>query len=104
VNEVEIHRVTDDPQQNRELLARYYELDTFTFAEYAHGLGLYPPGYEEGQRHSVSIYYPPDADPNSDGILIWDTSSVGEVSEIADDELEDDGPNPWDTAAPPGWT
>lgn len=102
-NEVEIHRVTEDPELENQLIERFStDADSFALARHAYSLGLFPPGYEEGQEHSIALVWPPGADPMSDpGMLVWDTSNLGGGSAEQFEDDEEDGPDGWDDVMVP---
>jgi hypothetical protein len=104
-DEVVLHHLTEDPELEARLRERFSELGSFGLAEYAYSLGLFPPGYEEGQRHSITLVFPPGAGQDEPGMLVWDTSQLGddegnpEIPELDDESAED----PWADADPAGF-
>lgn len=83
----EILKVTEDLGVLRELRAKLEgDMDSRTLAEYAHTIGLYPLGYEEGQIHTICEYWPPGYE-GEEGLLVWE---VGLDSPVHDAD-EDDG-------------
>lgn len=89
--------VSSDPEVVADLWARFEQLGSYGLAEYALGIGLRPPGFEEGQRHSISEYVPPGSD--GQGYLVWSAGLWSPDPEDQDGEGddEDDGPDPWDS-------
>lgn len=64
--------VTTDPELLAQLEARIDELSSTAMAEYARSLGLNPPGDTEGVNPTVVLHYPPGADLNGPGQIVWD--------------------------------
>ncbi|MEV3934423.1 hypothetical protein AB0K52_00370 [Glycomyces sp. NPDC049804] len=89
--------VSSDPNIAAELRAKFEELGSDGLADYALSLGLHPPGYEAGQRHSIAEYAPPGHD--GPGYLVWSIglwSPDAEDQDGEDDEEDDDeAPDPW---------
>lgn len=89
--------VTQDNELLEKLWARFSELGTFGLATYAYSLGLYPPGYEEGQLHSITAVGFSDTEPEC---LVWsigldrpDPTYLDQAREEGDDDDDefDDG-------------
>lgn len=66
-------RVTIDPEQHARLLEKEHEIGTVALVDYAHSLGLYPPGYPEVDC-AISVAWGPDDPDDSEGTLIWETN------------------------------
>lgn len=71
-------RVTDDPDLEARLRERVDSLSSRELAEYAHSLGLYPPGYTEGLNPPIALAWPAWMSDDADGILVWDTGDGDE--------------------------
>jgi hypothetical protein len=67
--------VTEDPELEAHLRAKLRArpedggLGSARLAEYAYTLGLYPPGYEEGQVHGIGLHGTADSERE---YLFWD--------------------------------
>lgn len=86
----EAYIVTTDPRLLAQLHARFDELGSWGLAAFAHSLGLFPPGYEPSQEHSISEYAPPGH--SGAPFLVWDAgldSSDAEQSRADRDEDDD---------------
>ena len=86
--------VAEDPTMVEQLRAKLHEVGSFKVCEFAYSLGLYPPGYEEGQVHSIELASPPGHE--GEPYVMW---SVGLESPGVDDqqpEVYEDGENPWE--------
>lgn len=70
--------VTRDPELEAQLRARVDDVSSQALAEYAHSLGLYPPGYTEGSNPPIALAWPPGVDYDDDGLLIWDVGDGDE--------------------------
>ncbi len=71
-------RVTDDAELELRLRERVDELTSRELAEYAHGLGLYPPGYTERMNPPIALVWPADMDDDDEGVLVWDVGDGDE--------------------------
>jgi hypothetical protein len=65
-------RVTDDPNLEELLRERVDRLSSRELAEYAHSLGLYPPGFDEGKNPPIALAWPAWMPDDADGVLVWD--------------------------------
>lgn len=65
-------RVTDSPDLETRLRDQLDVLSSRQLAEYAHSLGLYPPGYDDGSDPPIVLVWPPDMPDDADGIIMWD--------------------------------
>lgn len=97
-NTVELHYVTDDPAMLADLMSRADTLGSDELADYAIAQGMTPPGYEPGVRYAIFLAWPPGAE-DGDGVLLWNTSKLGDDGEPAD---EDEDGDPWTSAHPGG--
>lgn len=82
-----------------ELRGKLDALGSDQTAAYALSLGLYPPNYRAGAPESVVEYWAPGDDDEEIGTLVW--GSTFPVDEGDDEDDDQDGPDPWATAAPP---
>lgn len=64
--------VTDDPDLEALLRDRIDLLSSRELAEYAHSLGLYPPGFGESVDPPIALCWPPGMPNEADGVLVWD--------------------------------
>jgi phytoene dehydrogenase-like protein len=64
--------VTDDPELEALLRERMDELSSQELAEYAHSLGLHPPGFGENMNPPIALHWPAEWDDEEEGILVWD--------------------------------
>jgi hypothetical protein len=71
-------RVTNDPALEARLRERVDELSSRQLAEFAHSLGLYPPGFEEGRNPPIALAWPAWMDDDADGVLVWDVGDGDE--------------------------
>lgn len=76
-------KVTDDPALDALLRERVETMSSRALAEYAHSLGLYPPGYGDQMDPPIAVTWPPGTPFEADGVLVWD---IGDDNE---DELHD---------------
>jgi hypothetical protein len=65
-------RVTDDPRLEASLLERVDELSSRELADFAHSLGLFPPGYSESTNPPIALVWPAGMDDDDEGVLMWD--------------------------------
>lgn len=63
---------TTDPEIEARLREQADELSSRELAEFARSLGVYPPGYADDVNPPLVLNWPPGADPDSDGLLVWD--------------------------------
>ncbi|CAM3461011.1 hypothetical protein STSO111631_20190 [Stackebrandtia soli] len=75
-------KVTDDPDLDALLWERVDALSSQALAEYAHSLGLFPPGYGPTMNPPIALAWPPGTPDDGDGILVWD---IGDDSDQAED-------------------
>jgi hypothetical protein len=85
--------VSRDAEVVADLWAKFEALGSYELATYAYSLGLYPPGFEEGQQHSISEYAPPGHEGR--GYLVWSVGLWSPDVDDQDDEDDDDGDDPW---------
>lgn len=99
--EIDIHPVTNDPELMKTLIRHWQEADADQVTEqYAYSLGLYPPGYVKGEEYELSLLFPPGADEDG-GLLIWNTSRVGDDGDCAEDDDAEPVPDSQAEAMPP---
>lgn len=104
--------VTHDEELLKKLWAKWKAkpedggLDSHGMAQYAHSMGLYPPGYEEGQKHSITLLGLSDAGPE---YLVWsigldrpDPTYLDQDREEADDDDDDFDDTVWGELFPEG--
>ncbi|WP_100447258.1 hypothetical protein [Glycomyces xiaoerkulensis] len=91
--ELDDYLVTTDPSLLADLHAQSSRLDTFGLADYAMRLGLFPPGYREGDCHSIARYWPQGH--HGPPYLVWDAGPPGRPG--PDDLAEDDEHDDFDT-------
>ena len=65
-------RVTDDPEIEARLRDRAEEMTSRELAEYAHSIGLYPPGFGPDMNPPITLVWLPDMSYDEDGIPMWD--------------------------------
>ncbi|MEU5156518.1 hypothetical protein [Glycomyces sp. NPDC021274] len=65
-------QVTNNPELEARLRERVDTLSSRELAEYAHSLGLYPPGFEEGRNPPIALAWPAWMPDDADGVLVWD--------------------------------
>ena len=65
-------RVTDDPELDAQLRERVDELTSRELADYAHGLGLFPPEFAQGKNPPIALVWLPEMDDDDEGVLMWD--------------------------------
>jgi hypothetical protein len=63
---------TTDPEIEAQLRERADDLSSRELAELAHSLGVYPPGYGPDIDPPLVLTWPPGADIESPGLLVWD--------------------------------
>lgn len=64
---------TTDPDIERQLRDRADHLSSRELAEFAHSLGVHPPGYAAGRvAPPLVLTWPPGADLDASGVLVWD--------------------------------
>lgn len=88
-----------DPVTLAKLRDKLDTLGSDQAAAYAISVGLFPPGYREGAPESVVEFWAPGDDAEQPGMLVW--GSTFPADEGGDEEDDEDGPDPWGTAAPP---
>lgn len=66
---------TTDSALEARLRERADELSSRELTEFAHSLGLYPPGYGEDFDPPLVLTWPPGEDFDSEGLLVWDLRS-----------------------------
>jgi|GEM_PF-2352028 len=71
-------KVTDDPEIDAELRERAETMSSRALAEYAHSLGLFPPGYGERMDPPIALAWPPGASFDDEGLIVWNIGSPGE--------------------------
>lgn len=81
-------RVTDDPDLEALLRERVDTMSSRNLAEYAHSLGLYPPGHDDGSDPPIALAWPPHLADDVNGILVWDVGD-GDESFRSRDKLDD---------------
>lgn len=87
--------VTEDPDQLARLRAKAEVLGTRELGAYAMSLGLYPPGFVDGDEHGIAQYTP--AGSGEAPLLIWSSGVPGRPApnELADDDDEVDDDDVW---------
>lgn len=79
-------RVTDDPEVEARLLELFETtMDSRALAEYAHSLGLYPPGYGPTMDPPITLVWPQDTPDGGVGVIAWDVGDDDD-EQAADDE------------------
>jgi len=78
-------RVTDDPELEAHLLELMEStMDSRALAEYAHSLGLYPPGYGPTMDPPIALVWPPGTPDDGTGVIAWDIGD-GDDGDQAED-------------------
>jgi hypothetical protein len=94
VNEdYERYLVTSDAAQLAELRKAADEVDSFELGALAMRLGLFPPGYVEGERHSITLYGPPGHE--GPPLLVWSVGLWSPEVDDEDDEEDNEGDDAW---------
>jgi len=78
MNEMTRWKVTDDPDLERQLRERIDDLGSREMAEFAHSLGLYPPGFGPTMNPPIALAWFPDMDFDEDGVIVWDVDEPEE--------------------------
>lgn len=85
--------VTEDAELTAQLWARFESLGSRGLAEYAHSLGLFPPGYREGHQDSICEYGPPGHEGR--GFLVWESGLDSPSGDDQEREEYSDDDDPW---------